>query len=122
MSTNDKLAEALRNELLRRKVTGLPSKVKLSEQFGLTSLEEVNGWMVKAAFDFEEAAEEFLALHEAEKQEQAGFNVSLDFLKRVHESLSDYCGQLDWGNDDMDLMDEVEAMLATAPQQVQVSQ
>ena len=49
------------------------------------------------------------------QQEQAGFTVSLDFLKRVQESLSDYCGELDWGNADMELMDEVEAMLAAAP-------
>ena len=49
------------------------------------------------------------------QQEQAEFNVSLDFLKRVQESLSDYCGHLDWGNADMDLMDEVEAMIAAAP-------
>ena len=49
------------------------------------------------------------------QQEQAGFTVSLDFLKRVQESLSDYCGELDWGNADMELMDEVEAMLAAVP-------
>ena len=49
------------------------------------------------------------------QQEQSGLTVSLDFLKRVQESLSDYCGELDWGNADMDLMDEVEAMLAAAP-------
>ena len=65
----DKLAEALRNELLRRKVTGLPSKVRLLEQLGLTSFEEVNVWMVKAADDFEAAANEYLEQHEAEKQE-----------------------------------------------------
>ena len=51
------------------------------------------------------------------QQEQAGFTVSLEFLKRVQESLSDYCGHLDWGNADMELMDEVEAMLAAAPKQ-----
>ena len=49
------------------------------------------------------------------QQEQAGFTVSLDFLKRVQESLSDYCGELDWGNADMELMDEVEAMIVAAP-------
>ena len=56
-------------------------------------------------------------MYEAKKQEQAGFTVSLGFLKRVQESLSDYCGHLDWGNADMDLMDEVEAMLDAAPKQ-----
>ena len=50
-----------------------------------------------------------------EQQEQAGFTVSRDFLKRVQESLSDYCGELDWGNADMELMDEVEAMIVAAP-------
>ena len=74
----DKLAEALRNELLRRKVTGLPSKVKLSEQLGLTSFEEVNGWMVKAADDFEAAANEYLEQHEAEKQEPVAWAITYD--------------------------------------------
>ena len=60
-------------------------------------------------------AESYSAKAGLAQQEQAGLTVSLDFLKRVQESLSDYCGELDWGNADMELMDEVEAMLAAAP-------
>jgi hypothetical protein len=65
----DKLAQALKNELMRRKVTSLPLKIRLMESLGLRSIREASAWMVATAQEFESAAQEFIAAHQAQQAE-----------------------------------------------------
>lgn len=61
------LAEALRKELRRKRITSLPHKADLMRELGLSSIAEAEAWMLDTAKGFEDAAKDFLAAFDAQQ-------------------------------------------------------
>lgn len=67
-----RLAQALADELRRRRVTSLPLKGQLMRELGLDTLDQVGAWMEQVSRTFAETAEEFIGVQRAEASEEGG--------------------------------------------------